>query len=208
MEEKQINEKESLEIITAMIAHTKKRYLLGDGDIMLLWGYTTLGVSLLVWSLLALTHNLAVNWLWFLIWAIGGVSTPFMVRKRIVRIPVKTYTDKIVSRLWTSVGLAGLACSVACIALYYAVGVDAWASMFVFALVIVPFAELAEGLALGEDALVWGGGFGLAIGIFATCCIIGDAICQWIMPMLIVAYVCMMIIPGHIINHKARNERT
>ncbi len=53
MDEKRINEKESIEIITSMIARTKERYMLGDGNIMLMWGYVTLCVSLLIWVLLA-----------------------------------------------------------------------------------------------------------------------------------------------------------
>ena len=45
MEEKRINERESIEIITSMIARTKKRYSLGDGNIMLMWGCLTLCIS-------------------------------------------------------------------------------------------------------------------------------------------------------------------
>lgn len=67
MEDKRINERESIEIITSMIARTKERYSLSNGNIMLMWGYLTVGISALVWVLLALTHNPAVNWLWFLI---------------------------------------------------------------------------------------------------------------------------------------------
>lgn len=52
MEEKRINERESIEIITSMIARTKKRYSLGDGNIMLMWGYLTLCISALVWTCL------------------------------------------------------------------------------------------------------------------------------------------------------------
>lgn len=131
---------------------------------------------------------------------------PFMVRKRIVRNRVKTYTDNIVSRLWMAVGIAGLACAVCCTVLFYAVGINAWATMFIFALVIVPFAEIAQGLVLDEASLIWGGGIGLAIGVLATC-IVGSALSQWAIPLFIVAFVCMMIIPGHIINHKAHDER-
>ncbi len=52
MEEKKLTEKESLELISAMIARTKERYMLGDGNIMLLWGYLTVAVSVAIWILL------------------------------------------------------------------------------------------------------------------------------------------------------------
>ena len=64
MEEKRINERESIEIIASMIARTKDRYHLGDGNIMLMWGYLTLCISVIIWVLLALTHNPVVNWMW------------------------------------------------------------------------------------------------------------------------------------------------
>ncbi len=54
MEDKKLTEKESLEIITSMIARTKQRYL-GSGNILLIWGYLVLLVSILVWSLLVST---------------------------------------------------------------------------------------------------------------------------------------------------------
>ena len=38
MEERKLTEKESLEVITTMIARTRERYI-GDGNIMLMWGY-------------------------------------------------------------------------------------------------------------------------------------------------------------------------
>lgn len=205
MEEKQINERESIEIITAMISRTREKYMLGDGDIMLLWGYVTLGVSVLVWALLAITHNPSVNWLWFLIWAIGGLATPFMVKKRIVRNRVMTYTDKVVSRLWLAVGAIGFGCAAVCISLFFA-GADAWAAMFIYALVVVPFAEITQGIALSEHSLVWGGAVGMAIGIFVTGCILGETLTEWIMPLFIAAFVCMMIIPGHLINCKAKRD--
>ncbi len=38
MEEKRLTEQESINIITTMISRTKDRYI-GDGNIMLLWGW-------------------------------------------------------------------------------------------------------------------------------------------------------------------------
>ena len=41
MEEKTLNEKESLEIITRMIQETKNKLEVGDGNMLLLWGKST-----------------------------------------------------------------------------------------------------------------------------------------------------------------------
>lgn len=208
MEDKRINERESIEIITSMIDRTKERYNLGDGNIMLMWGYLTVAISVLVWVLLALTRNPAVNWLWFLIWIIGGIATPIMAKKEAVRKRVKTYTDKIISRLWTIVSYSAMGCTFACLGLLLACGIDAWCAMFIFALIIVPFAEIANGIVLNESSYIWGGAFGLAAGIVLTCCIAGKVTlaANWVMPLYIAAFIFMTIIPGHVINHKAKKN--
>jgi len=208
MEDKRINEKESIEIITSMIARTKERYMLGDGNIMLLWGYLTVAVSVIIWALLAVTHNPIVNWLWFLIWIIGGITTPIMAKKKNVRKGAKTYTDTIISRLWTIVGYSAICCTIVCLCFLLARGIDAWSAIIIFALIIVPFAEIANGIVLNELSCIGGGALGLLIGIFITCCIAGGVALNavWFMPVFIVAFVCMMIIPGHIVNNKAKRN--
>lgn len=208
MEDKKINERESIEIITSMIARSKERYMLSNGNIMLMWGYLTVVIGAVVWVLLALTHNPAVNWLWFLIWIIGGISTPIMAKKEAMKKGVKTYTDKIIDRLWTIVGFSAIICTLSCLGLFFACGVDAWSAMFTFALVIVPFAEIANGIVLNESSYIYGGALGLAIGIFLTCCIAGKMVldASLVLPLFIGAFACMMIIPGHVINHKARKN--
>lgn len=192
-----------------MISRTKERYHLGDGNIMLMWGYLTLSISVLIWILLALTRNPLVNWLWFLIWVIGGIATPIMAKKEALKKGVKTYTDKIISRLWSVVGFSAIIFTFTCLTLTLFWAVDAWSAMFAFALIIVPFAEIANGIVLNESSYIWGGTFGLASGIVLTCCIAGKVIlsASWVMPLFIVAFIVMTIIPGHVINYKAKKNQ-
>ena len=56
MEDKKLNERESIELITSMISRTNERYF-GDGNIYLVWGYVTLVVASSVWLLLTLTQG-------------------------------------------------------------------------------------------------------------------------------------------------------
>lgn len=208
MEDKRINERESIEIITSMIARTKERYMLGDGNIMLMWGYLTVAVGVLVWALLAITHHPAVNWLWYLIWIIGGIATPIMSKKKEVKKGAKTYTDKIISRLWSIVGYSAISCTFICLGLFLAWGIDAWSAMIIFAMVIIPIVEIANGIVLNESSYIWGGAVGLLAGIFVMCCIAGGVTLSaaWFMPIFIVEFICMMIIPGHVINRKAKRS--
>lgn len=48
MEDKKLTGIESIELITSMINRTKERYI-GSGNIMLLWGYLVVAVTVLVW---------------------------------------------------------------------------------------------------------------------------------------------------------------
>lgn len=61
MKERKLTEKESLEVITSMISRTKERYMMGDGNIMLMWGYLILTVTALIWILIATTHNQQID---------------------------------------------------------------------------------------------------------------------------------------------------
>lgn len=208
MKEQEINEKQSLGIITEMIARTKDRYI-GNGNIMLLWGYLTVAVSILVWVMLAITHQGAWNFLWFLIWIIGGIATPVMARKEQKNGSVKNYSDRITSQIWTVVGIIAIVASIMCLDFQLIGGVCSWAMMLAFALIVVPFAEITQGIILKERSLTAGGIVGMVIGIFTLCCIAGRVplYVNWYLPMFASAFVAMFVVPGHILNHKAKAEK-
>lgn len=207
MEDRILTERESLEVITSMIARTKKRYI-GDGRIMLMWGYLTVVISALIWALIVLTHNSVWNWLWFLLWIIGGTLTPIMDKKMQREKGVKNYSDTVTSRIWSTVGFSAIAATFICLAFLLVGGIDAWSMMFAIALIIVPLAEIASGIAVKEKSLVIGGATGLLVGLFTMACIAGHVVLytSWFMPLFILAFVAMMIVPGHILNNKARRD--
>ena len=60
MDNKKLNEQESLELITQMIQNTKFKMVKYAGTPFLVWGYMTVVTSLLVWYLLKETGN--YNW--------------------------------------------------------------------------------------------------------------------------------------------------
>ena len=202
-----MTERESLELITAMINRTRQRYI-GDGNILLMWGYLTVIVTALVWIMLIMTHNPAWNWLWFAIGIVGGIATPIMSKKSDLKSGVKSYSDKITSQIWTTVGLASVVATLFCVG-FGLKGFNAWGMMFAIPLMIVPMAEIAQGIIVKEKSLIVGGAIGLCVGLFTFCCIVGNVrlLINWVLPLFMIAFACMMIIPGHIINHKARQQR-
>ena len=208
MEEKQMTEKESLELITSMISRTKDRYI-GDGNFMLMWGYLTVAVAALVWILLEATGNPAWNLCWLLISILGGIASPIMKRKRKVKCGVKSYSDRITSHSWFVVTISAIVSMLFCFVIGILAHSTTGGAMLIFALVIVPFAEIVQGIIVKEKSLIVGGAIGLCIGIFTMCCIAGDVAIRanWFMPLFIVAFICMMIIPGYIINYKAKQQK-
>ena len=208
MEERKITEFESIEIITSMISRTKDRLVKGSGNILLMWGYLIVAVTALIWVLLVTTHNAVYNWFWFLIWIIGGIATPIMAKKQRVETGTKSYTDRLSSQIWSIVGYAAIASAFLCLGFLLFGGKDAWSMMFALALVIVPMAEIMQGLVIREKCLITGGSIGLLLGLFTLCCIAAHVklVATWFMPMFIIAFAAMMIIPGHILNHKANRK--
>lgn len=208
MQEKNLTEKESLEVITEMISRTKRRYMMGDGNIMLMWGYLIIAVTALIWALLVATHNPVWNWLWFLIWVIGGTITPIMARKEEARKGAKSYSDKLVSQIWSTVGYSAIVATFLCLGFMLGKGLDSWSMMFTIALIIVPFGEISSGIVIRERSLIVGGAIGMVAGLFTLCCLAGhvELYATWFMPLFIIAFICMMVIPGHILNHKARKS--
>lgn len=207
MEERKLTEKESLEIITSMIERTRERYI-GDGRIMLMWGYLTVVITAIIWTLIGVTHNPVWNWLWFLLWIIGGTLTPIMDKKMQQEKGFKNYSDTVTSRIWSTVGFSANVATAICLAFLLVGGIDAWSMMFAIALVIVPFAEIASGIVVKEKSLIIGGAIGLSAGLFTMACIAGHVAlyASWFMPLFILVWVVMMIIPGHIINYKAKKQ--
>ncbi len=205
MEDKKLTEKESLEVIISMIARTKARYL-GSGNILLMWGYLAVFSSILVWILLAATRQNVWNWLWFAIPVIGMPLTSIMARREKRTDGAVTYSDKITSHLWSIFGVSEIVLTLICLGFSLFGGIKCWTAMIVYTIIAAPFAEIAQGLIVKEKSLTWGGIVGLAIGMVLVCCVTGKIplLANWFMPLFILFWVVMMIVPGHIINHKAK----
>ena len=81
MEDKRISEKESLELIARMIRETQDHTARYAAYPLLIWGYTTVAISLLVWYFYLQTGVWQINFLWFALPVIAGPLTIFFNRK-------------------------------------------------------------------------------------------------------------------------------
>lgn len=102
MEEKNLNSKESLELISQMIQATKSKLERGGSVYILVWGYISLLTTIAVYTALTFTHDPHYNWLWFAIPVIGGPVMAFFKGKNHKN--VTTFIDRIINYVWIVIG--------------------------------------------------------------------------------------------------------
>lgn len=199
MEERKLDEKESLELISQMIQNSKKRLELGSGNMFLLWGYVTLCVAIAVFTMFWVTGNAVWLWLW---WAIPVLGYPlsYWISKPKEK-GVVTYVDKVVTKVWRLVG--GLCVFIPLLGLNYGNNM----TILPLILLVLSFGAAVTGAIIEEKSLYNTSGFGLASSLcmLFTPIIAADKILLQI-GFFAAAAVAMLIIPGHMINSKAQKE--
>lgn len=101
MEERKLNEKESLELITRMIRNTQQNIEVGSGNQFIVWGVSILIASILVTILTTISGNPFYNFAWFLIPVMGYTWTRVLVKEE----KVFTHIDKLLGQTWAIVGV-------------------------------------------------------------------------------------------------------
>ncbi|MDO5523206.1 MAG: hypothetical protein Q4G48_04080 [Bacteroidia bacterium] len=192
MEEKQLNEKESLELISQMIRNTQQKLEKGNGIPFLIWGYATIVVSVLVWYLFSTTGNPQWNYLWFLIPVIGYPAMMWALRKQ--EKGVKTYIDKIIAYVWIAFGVASLVVSTSAMFL--------WSLPILFIVILLMGIGTAiTGLIIQFKPLIFSGFAGI---ILSYLCLIVKG--YEVILVFALIFLVMMVIPGHILNWKGRKN--
>ena len=138
----------------------------------------------------------------------GSLAAPFLRSWHRVRAGPKPYFDKVSSGVWSIVGYSAIVITFVCLGLLLFGSYDCWGAMLFFAFGFVGFAEMVDGILLGVKPLIAGGAIGLFGGIGSRCCLAGGVVLSawWAIPLFIVAFICMMIIPGHILKANAKEE--
>lgn len=192
MEEKKLNEKESLELITQMIQNTKSRMETNCGMPFLLWGYTTIFVSLAVWYLVTTTQSYYWQFTWFLLPIIAGTGTYLTTRNK--QPTVKTHLDKVINYIWTVFGISGFL--VSCLSFFWHLPI-----LFII-LLLMGMGTTLTGLIIGYRVVT-------VCGILGALCSIGCLFYQDFNQIIVFApvFIFMMVIPGHMLNHAARKQK-
>ncbi|WP_071146995.1 hypothetical protein [Bacteroides ihuae] len=195
MEDKKLTEKESLELISQMICNTRNRMEDNNGIPFLIWGYSTVVIALSVWYMVTTTHNYYWQWLWFGIPTVSYVAWfIFNTNKRKKGNPhVKTFVDRVIGHVWLVFGITGFLVSM--MAIFYRIPI-----LFII-LLTMGMATAITGLIIRFKPVIISGFLGMALSLLCFAVDGADSILVFA-----VAFVLMMVIPGHILNNASRKR--
>ena len=104
MEGKRMNEAESLELITSMINDSRARMTKNLGRPFLIWGYTTVAVSICQAVIVACVEEFyPYLWGWFAIPVVGWLLMLLFNKQEKT---VTNYIDRCINALWCAIGVA------------------------------------------------------------------------------------------------------
>lgn len=192
LQERPLNEKESLEIITRMIRNTQKRLERGVGAPMLIWGYATIITTIAVRIAFKLTSDYNCHYLWFII-PVTGI-TGMLLRKKRPR-EVRTYIDRVIGYIWLVLGTTAFLLSALSMVNFM------WKLPILFVIIIIMgIGSTLTGLVTEFKPMIAGGIAGLLLSI------VHYLIPGYDIKMLTFAFafIVMYIIPGHILNYRAK----
>lgn len=202
MEEKRLSEKESLELISQMLRQTKKNMEVGSGNIFLYYGYSALFISVLVFSLIYYTGN---N-IWALIWFMMFVPNIIIqMRNKKEASKVVTYTDKAIENTWSVVGSMFGITVLAIFAFGWYVGECNFGLMLPLSLLYAGIGTSITGVITNIKELIYALLLGFFVGIYMLVELLAGSVIipSWHL-LFGIAFIFMMIIPGHIINRKSK----
>ena len=200
MEERKLNEKESLELIAQMIQNSKKNLQVGRGNQFILWGWLGAITSLVVMGMLMWTKNPAWNWLWFAIPVIGWPTMMWQMKKE--KKPVVTFTDKVLKAVWMSIGSIGMLGT-----FLMAIYAKNMMLMLPGASILIAIGVFITGAILDDRALKTRTFGALLLIMMASCHIVfmQDDF-YWYYITFSLGFIVMLVMPGYHLNKEAKKH--
>ena len=194
MEDKVLTEKESLDLISQMIRNTRSRLEDNSGIPFLIWGYTTVIVAVVVWSLVTTSGNYLWHWLWFAIPVFGGTLWLLHNKKQLNnRSRVITFVDRAISHVWMVFGIASFMISIISFLTYIPI-------LFIV-LLTMGMATAFTGFMIRFKPFLFSG---FIVVLFSPLCVIVRDTSSILIFAAI--FVLMMVIPGHMLNYTAKRR--
>lgn len=198
MEDRTLNEKESLELIAQMIQNTRRNLDAGSGNMFLLWGYIGALTTLSVLAGVYFTKNPAWMWGFWIIPLAGYLMMLFLLRKR--EKPVKSYIDKVLVQIWMIFGV------VCMMFVFAATGTGRYELILPLCGIMISIGSLVTGCIIRCASFFLFSVLGLLGSIYT----LFDALAEGTTYLSLLWFVCIvilsMIIPGHLLNSKVRKD--
>ncbi len=206
MENKNLTEAQSLELITSMIQDSRARLARNSGTPFLIWGYTTIAVSLFNALALYLGWSGSWGWSWFAIPVIGWVGMMLWGKREP---SARNYIDRVFSILWATLGIS--------FAWFFIAAIVYGCSISYITILVMGVGTVISGLLLQNKATTICGCVAMlsslifpAVYLIITKWNISPTVAislaeSWLWGEKVVfaaIFLFMMVVPGHILNHK------
>ena len=203
MEERKMNEAESLELITSMINDSRARMRRDFGTPFLIWGYTTVLVSIVQALIVACVDDfMPYLFLWG---AIPLIGWPLMLWLNKQENGAVNYIDRCVGAVWTGIGIASVFIPFYCgfgISVFSTVVVLMGVGTYVTAVVIKD--RIVK--RIGVIAIISPVSFALAKFVYVRFLTLQDVAYGglYLIECIIFAVIIflLLVVPGHILNRK------
>ena len=202
MQNNNFSEAQSLELITSMIRDSRARLARNSGTPFLIWGYTTVAISILIYVLFQ--YDIKCWWLWWLIPIIGWVGMMIWGKRDN---GAKNYIDRVISIIWSVIGISFFWIMLAFV--YY------HAPILFLVILMAGMGTTMTGFIIRDRATKTGGIVAMASSILFPLkhwlmiryVDIDDAalLSEWRCAdclLFAAIFLFMMVIPGHILNRK------
>lgn len=208
MEDKKLTPQESMALIAQMIESSKQRVAMPDLriSVMLAILTTLTAATVLIVSLISYTPY--INALWFAIPVVGIPANIIMMKKSGVEKGAKTVIDTITDGIWKTVGLIGISLTVICFVFHLLGHPAAWIAMFYYAFIVVGFGAAMTGIVVKENSYIFGGIFSIIAGFIVVAiksCMI-PLLIVWVLPLYILCFLLMFIVPAFVIRKKLNSH--
>lgn len=206
MENKNLTEAQSLELISSMIQDSRARLARNSGTPFLIWGYTTIGVSLFNALALYLGWSGSWAWSWFAIPIIGWIGMLLLGKNEP---SARNYIDRVFSILWATLGIS--------FAWFFIAAIVYGCSISYITILVMGVGTVISGLLLQNKATTICGCVAMlsslifpAVYLIITKGNISPSVAtslaeSWLWAEKVVfaaIFLFMMVVPGHILNRK------
>lgn len=194
MKENQTQITESIELIRNTIDLSRKRLQRDAAVPFIVWGWTTVAVSLTVWYALYATGDPRWNRLWFAIPLIGGCGLWLCCMARTDRTLTRTWVDRVMSCLWVTLGAVAFTCS--------CLSVCGLVPILYTVLLLMGIGTAVSGLVMRSWLLALAG-FMMAMAFAPATLLVRGA--DGIL-VFAAAFLVTMVVPGHVFHVQNRKQ--